>query len=480
MKLQALLDNIQVEGEIPALDVTGLTADSRKVQKGGCFVAIAGTRIDGHDYVPQAEAAGAAVIVAQRPVRTALPLLLVQDTREAYARMAGNYYGNPAGGLRLYGVTGTNGKTSSTFILKHVLECEGHRVGLIGTIVNMTGDEVLEADNTTPDAMELQGLFAKMRAAGCDACVMEVSSHAIDQQRIAGLHFACAIFTNLTQDHLDYHGTMEAYHEVKRRLTGLTDIAVFNLDDPEMARMMQASEAPLNCSFSCESDAADITAKNIALHAAGIEYQAVSRQEISRIQVAMPGGFNVYNTLGVLTAAVAVGIPQQRAAEALRSCEGVKGRIEVVPVDVPYTVILDYAHTPDALVNIGRALKDFATGRILTVFGCGGDRDRTKRPKMARAAADFSDYFVLTSDNPRTEDPQRIVDDAYVGVQGTAVPHEVIVDRTEAIRHALAEARAGDIVLIAGKGHETYQVLATGKIHYDEREVVRDILNGKL
>ena len=476
MKLTTLLNGIDIRQPCPDLEIAAMTSDSRKVVPGGCFVAIPGTKADGHNFVKAAEEAGAAVIIAQRPVETALPILLVEDTREAYALMAGNLCGNPTRQLHLVGVTGTNGKTSSVFIAKHVLESRGHRVGLIGTIVNIIGDAEEEADNTTPDALELQQLFRRMVDAGCTWCVMEVSSHALDQCRVAGLRFDCAIFTNLTQDHLDYHETMEQYRLAKQKLFDISDIGVFNFDDPYTAQMIADSKAATNVTFSCLSDEATLTARNIKLLASGIEYQAVTNDIISRVSVAMPGGFNVYNTLGVLAAAIALGIPQQEAVEALRSCRGVKGRIEVVPTDTPYTVILDYAHTPDALLNIGRALKDFSTARIITVFGCGGDRDRTKRPLMAQAAASFSDYFVLTSDNPRTEDPQRIVDDAYAGIKGTTVPHAVIIDRTDAIAHALGRAKEGDIVLIAGKGHETYQILATGKIDFDEREVVARLL----
>ena len=256
----------------------------------------------------------------------------------------------------------------------------------------------------------------------------------------------------------------------------MADMGVFNFDDPFSAQMIKEAGTGRNVTFSAESDFADVTAKNVRLYADRIEYQAVSRGEINRVSVKMPGGFNVKNTLGVMAACLAMGISQRKVAEALRSCSGVKGRIEVVPTDTPYTVILDYAHTPDALTNIGCAIRDFATGRILVVYGCGGDRDRTKRPLMSRAVTAFASYFVLTSDNPRTEDPQQIIDDALAGLKSTRIPHAVIIDRTEAIEHALRKAGPGDIVLIAGKGHETYQILASGKIHYDEREIVRDLV----
>ena len=394
--------------------------------------------------------------------------------------MAGNFFGNPAQKLRLVGVTGTNGKTSTTFIMKHVLEQLGEKVGLVGTIVNMVGDEAEEADGTTPDAMQLHALFARMAERGCGWCVMEVSSHALDQNRVAGLHFACGIFTNLTQDHLDYHETMENYRIAKQKLFDISEVGVFNYDDPAAKLMMEQAKTKKNLTFSTTSDFADVTAKNIRLFPDHVEYQVVSRGCINRVSVAMPGGFNVKNTLGVITACLGLGIAQADAVAALKTCKGVKGRIEVVPTDTPYTVILDYAHTPDALINIGSAIKGFAKGRIIVVFGCGGDRDRTKRPLMAQAVISFADYFVLTSDNPRTEDPQQILRDAAAGIgEDCTVPHAIIEDRTEAIAHALSQAGRDDIVLIAGKGHETYQILSTGKIHYDEREVVRELLSGK-
>lgn len=480
MKLEQLLQGVQFQGMAPDLEVTGLTSDSRKVERGGVFVAVDGVKVDGHQFVPMALEKGAALIVAQRPVESSVPVLLVEDTRLAYALMAGNFFGNPAQKLKLVGVTGTNGKTSTTFIMKHVLEQLGEKVGLVGTIVNMVGDEAEEADGTTPDAMQLHALFARMVEHGCGWCVMEVSSHALDQNRVAGLHFACGIFTNLTQDHLDYHETMENYRIAKQKLFDISEVGVFNYDDPATKLMMEQAKTKKNLTFSTTSDFADVTAKNIRLFPDHVEYQVVSRGCINRVSVAMPGGFNVKNTLGVITACLGLGIAQADAVAALKTCKGVKGRIEVVPTDTPYTVILDYAHTPDALINIGSAIKGFAKGRIIAVFGCGGDRDRTKRPLMAQAVISFADYFVLTSDNPRTEDPQQILRDAAAGIgEDCTVPHAIIEDRTEAIAHALSQAGRDDIVLIAGKGHETYQILSTGKIHYDEREVVRELLSGK-
>jgi len=476
MKLKELLEGVSATrmSADPTCEITGVTADSRAVKPGMLFIAIRGTKADGHKYIPQAVEAGAACIVAEEACEE--NCVIVADTRAAYSLIAANWFGRPAHKLIMMGVTGTNGKTSSAFLLKHIIDATGGKCGLVGTIEIDTGTRTVEADVTTPDAMLLQGYFAEMLESGCTHCAMEVSSHALDQHRVEGIRYACGLFTNLTQDHLDYHGDMATYLAAKAKLFDMCDAGVFNYDDPATAKLLLRSKAPLNITYSITADEADMTAKNVVLKPDGVEYQAVTKGQIARVNAALPGEFNVYNTLGVLTACVAMGMPLSKAAEALRSAKGIKGRIEVVQTNTPYTVYIDYSHTPDSLVNIGRALRGISKGRIITVFGCGGDRDRTKRPLMAKAAEAFSDYFILTSDNPRTEDPQRIIDDAYEGVKGTTVPHEVLVDRRQAIAHALAQAGPGDTVLIAGKGHETYQILATGKIHFDEREVVHELL----
>ncbi len=476
MKLKDLLEGVSVEKTSVDMtcEIIGVTADSRAVKPGMLFIAIRGTKSDGHAYIPQAEKAGAACIIAEEDYEG--ESVVVPDTRAAYSLIAANWFGRPADKLVMMGVTGTNGKTSSAFLFKHIIDTTGGKCGLVGTIEIDTGVRTVEADVTTPDAMLLQGYFAEMVACGCTHCAMEVSSHALDQHRVEGIRYACGLFTNLTQDHLDYHGDMATYLAAKAKLFDVCDAGVFNYDDPSTAKLLLRSKAPINMTYSITADEADMTAKNVVLKPDGVEYQAVIKGQIARVNAALPGEFNVYNTLGVLTACVAMGMPLIKAADALRSAKGIKGRIEVVPTNTPYTVYIDYSHTPDSLVNIGRALRGIAKGRIITVFGCGGDRDRGKRPLMAKAAEAFSDYFILTSDNPRTEDPQRIIDDAYAGVKGTTVPHEVMIDRRQAIAHALAQAGSGDTVLIAGKGHETYQILATGKIHFDEREVVHELL----
>ncbi len=477
MKLGELLKNVDYASKIDQdAIITGITADSRKVKEGMVFVAITGTKADGHEYIEKAKAAGAAAVIAERGEG----VILVDDSRLAYSLMADAWYKSPAAKLKLVGVTGTNGKTSTACLIKHIIDSTGGKCGLVGTISIDTGSRVYDADVTTPDAMELHGAFAEMVEAGCTHCVMEVSSHALDQKRVGGMTFECGIFTNLTQDHLDYHGDMASYLAAKAKLFEISKSAALNYDDEATNKILLMSKAEKTVTYSIKADSADMTAKNIALKVDGIEYQAVEKGNIARVKAALPGEFNVYNTLAAITGATLIGIPLKEAAASLLTAKGIKGRIEIVPTDTPYTVYIDYSHTPDSLLNIGRALKGISKGRIITVFGCGGDRDRSKRPLMAKAAESFSDYFVLTSDNPRTEDPERIIADAYAGVEGTKVPHKVVTNRKEAIAHAMAEAKEGDTILIAGKGHETYQIIGTEKFDFDEREIVKDILGGKV
>lgn len=455
--------------------VTLVTEDSRKVCDGSVFVCIKGAHFDGHDKAAEACEKGAVLVVAESDTGVKNQLI-VNDSREAFSLLSASFFGNPAKKLRLVGVTGTNGKTTTCFLLKGIFESLGHKTGLIGTVKNMVGEKEYPANFTTPDPFELNGLFAEMVEAGCEFCVMEVSSQALAQQRVAGLHYETAIFTNLTQDHLDYHGNFENYIAAKHKLFENCSTAIVNSDDEAYTAMLEGCSC--RCiTFSAMSDSADFSAKNIEYKPDGVAYILVGIGKIERIKMGIPGGFTVYNSMGAAICAIELGMPMDKVAQALSVAKGVPGRIEVVPTDTDYTVIIDYAHSPDGLQNILAALRKIAKARIITVFGCGGDRDKTKRPKMGKIAADMSDFVVVTSDNPRTEDPQTILEEVAEGTVGAKIPVVKIVDRTEAIEFALNEANAGDIVLLAGKGHETYQILNTGKIHYDEREIVRDILN---
>lgn len=385
--------------------------------------------------------------------------------------MAAVWYGEPAKKLTMIGVTGTNGKTTTTYLVKQMLEATlGAKVGLIGTNQNMIGDEVLPAERTTPDSLTLQGLLAEMADAGCTHAVMEVSSHALMQHRAAGIFFDVAVFTNLTQDHLDYHGTMENYCDAKARLFRQCRAAAVNGDSRWTERILSGA-ACQTLRFG-QSLTNDIVGWHLRYENDRVRFTLCDENEHIETYVPIPGDFSLYNALAALTALRLLGVPLRDAAEALQSCRGVRGRCEVVPTDTDYTVLIDYAHTPDGLKNILETVCGFAQGRVITVFGCGGDRDRTKRSRMGRIAAALSDLAVVTSDNPRTESPYAILHDVLEGMRGTLTPFAVIEDRREAIAYALDHAARGDVVLLAGKGHETYQTVGTKNLPLDEREVV--------
>ncbi len=456
------------------IDVCGITSDSRKVCEGYAFVCIKGAVADGHDYVAIALEKGARVIVCERDLGINNQIL-VRDTQKIFAEMCASWFGNPAKELTLIGITGTNGKTSISYMLKKILEYSGKKCGLIGTIQNMIGDEVFEAKNTTPGIYELNELFSKMRTAGCTHVIMEVSSHALDQRRVEGFKFQLGLFTNLTQDHLDYHKTMENYMLAKRKLFENSRTAVVNFDDKYTEKLLQGTTCE-KLTYSAESDEATYTAKNISYRPDGVEYEFVGLGTIARVKLSTGGRFTVYNSMCAITAAMKLGLELQDICAALSELRGVKGRAEVVPTGTDFTVIIDYAHTPDGLKNILQTFRECEKNRLIALFGCGGDRDKTKRPLMGSVAAHYADYVIVTSDNPRSEDPDAIIRDIVAGMKGTATPYKVITNRIDAIKFAIKNARSGDIIVLAGKGHETYQILGTGTIHLDEREVVEEAL----
>ena len=470
MKLKNL---IECGGNIGETEITGITCDSRQIKPGYAFVCIKGTKSDGHDYAEAAVKSGAAAIICERDLKLDCQVI-TDNTHAAYADMCAAWFGNPADSLRLFGVTGTNGKTSVTYMLKKIFEKAGYKVGLIGTIQNMIGDEVIAAHNTTPNAYELNSLFALMKAKGCAVVIMEVSSHALDQLRVYRLDFEVAMFTNLTQDHLDYHITMENYLEAKKKLFKMCRTAVINSDDSYAQKLTEG----LDCKTVTYSTGNDSTysAKAINYRPASVEYEFVSDTDICHIKVATGGKFTVYNSLCAAVCAVEAGISITTAAEALAELNGVKGRAESVPTGRDFTIIIDYAHTPDGLKNILSTFRECKKNRLIVVFGCGGDRDKTKRPIMGSIAEHFADYVIVTSDNPRTEDPGEIIKDILAGMKNSAVPVKVIENRTEAIKFAVSIAEKDDIIVLAGKGHETYQILGTGTIHFDEREIVAEAL----
>ena len=482
MKLSDLLRDIPVLEMTAGLDleISGVSYDSRKTETGHLFVAISGYAMDGHKFIPMAAQKGAACVLCERKPEAEIPYILVEDSRAALAALGANWYGRPAEKMTVIGVTGTNGKTTSTYLLKSVLEqCLGAKVGLIGTIQNMIGDEILETERTTPESFELQGLFAQMLAAGCTHVVMEVSSHALYLHRVDCVPFTVGAFTNLTEDHLDFHKTMEAYRQAKALLFRRCRIGVFNVDDPEVLRTAEETGCPTVTTGTERSRWADLVAEHIDLGPDYTDFDLRYRGEVIPVRLGIPGGFTVYNALTVLGIACApwIGIDLHRAAAALASASGVKGRMEVVPTPgKPYTVLIDYAHSPDALENVLRSVRGFCKGRIIAVFGCGGDRDPIKRPIMGRIGVELSDLAIVTSDNPRTEEPSKIIDDILEGVKPLNKPYLVVENRREAIARAMAEARKDDIILLCGKGHETYQEINKVKYHLDEREEVANHL----
>lgn len=485
----ALNGQVAIIDQRGALDrsVTSVTDDSRAVASGSLFVAVKGERVDGHRFVAQAIQAGAAAIVAQESVEVvSLPLVKVADSRKALGLIGSRFYGDPSARLSMIGVTGTNGKTTTTYLCKALLEGIGRHVGLIGTVAYQIGAETIPASHTTPGALELQGLLMKMTQVQLDSVVMEVSSHALAMDRTAGCEYDAAVFTNLTQDHLDYHRTMEEYFQAKLRLfTGLGigkktgQRAIVNMDDPRGAQIRNACRVPV-WGFAVKGQA-DIKAEKVRLSMNGSTFSAATPSGTFTVESRLVGEHNVYNLLGAIGVALHVGATCDQVREAVERVTNVPGRFERVSAGQDFTVVVDYAHTEDALVRLLTAAQALRTHRIITLFGCGGDRDRGKRPKMGRAAVEYSDVVVLTSDNPRTEDPMAILQEVEVGVREALqrrshVEYHLVPDRRDAIGMAMRLARSGDIVLIAGKGHEDYQIIGTKKVHFDDREVAREAI----
>lgn len=472
MKLRELIKDCPKQlGDIM---IEHITDDSRRVQKDSLFICIKGPVVDGHDYAKQAVENGAVAVVCEHDVGVDNQIIL-SDTHAAYAEICGNWFGNPQEKLRIVGVTGTNGKTSVCYMLKKIFEHCGYKTGLIGTIQNMIGDEVFPAKNTTPGMFELYSLFAKMVEADCKYAVMEVSSHSLDQRRVEGISFAAGIFTNLTQDHLDYHGTMENYFSAKEKLFKVCGLGVVNIDDSYGKRIAETAACKIS-TYSVLSNESTFSAKSINYRPDGVDYEMVSFGLIGRIRLNTAGKFSVYNSLAAGVCAKELGLPLNDIADALASLSGVKGRAEVVPTNRDFTIIIDYAHTPDGLQNVLSTFKECPKNRLVVLFGCGGDRDKTKRPKMGAIAARLADYVIVTSDNPRTEEPSEIISDILGGMKDIATPYKVIENRIEAIHFAVANAKSGDIIVLAGKGHETYQIIGHDTIHLDEREVIVEAL----
>ena len=480
MKLKELLKDMQVLELCadPELEITGVSYDSRQVKPGDLFVAVTGFAADGHRFIPMAQDKGAAVVLCERAPETG-SYVRVADTRLGLAQVSANWFDHPADKMTMIGITGTNGKTTSTYLLKHVLETAlNAKVGLVGTIQNMIGDEVIHTERTTPESYELQALFRQMLDAGCTHVIMEVSSHALVLHRVAGVRFHTGVFSNLTQDHLDFHKTMEEYRKAKSLLFSVSDYGVINLDDPAAEAMIEEAKCPV-ITYSASGKAADLTADQVKLFAAKVDFDATYQNWTVPAMLGIPGAFSVYNALGVIGAGLTLGLTLPEITDALTTAQGVKGRAEVVPTPgKDYTVVIDYSHTPDSLENILKTARGFCEGKLIAVFGCGGDRDPIKRPIMGEIGAKLSDLVVVTSDNPRTEDPMKIIDQVVEGVKRVDTPYMVIENRRQAIRWAMDHAMAGDVIILAGKGHETYQEIGHEKFHLDEREEVAAHLMG--
>ena len=460
----------------PDTEIGGISYDSRATCPGDLFTAIVGTVSDGHSFIPAAAEKGAAAVLCERAPGLDIPYILVEDSRLALALASRSFFGDPAGKMTMIGVTGTNGKTTTTYLIKHILETQtGAKVGLIGTNCNMIGDTELPTERTTPESYELQKLFREMLDAECTHIVMEVSSHSLVLKRVAGIRFAVGIFTNLTQDHLDFHKDMDDYAAAKALLFSVSDRAVINSDDPYAGFMAERAKCPV-FRFAVKDETADLRARSLTLKPDGVAFEAVTADETVPVRLGIPGRFSVYNALGVIGACMALGVGLDDCAAGLSTAKGVKGRVETVPTDGDYTILIDYSHTPDALENVLKTVREVSAGRVVAVFGCGGDRDRKKRPIMGRIGTELSDFAIITSDNPRTEDPDAIIEEILTGVDAPEDRYIAITDRRQAIDYAITNHRPGDVIVLAGKGHETYQEINHVKHHMDEREIVAEIL----
>lgn len=487
MKLMQLLKNVPVVSvhASPETEVTFVSSDSRKIEKNAAFVCLSGLKADGRDYIPSAFEKGAVVAVCEAAPRGDYPYVLVENTRAALPVLLSNLYGHPEKSFeRIIGITGTNGKTTTSFMLKSIFEAAGHKTGLIGTTKYLVGNEEFKVDKsaaflTTPDPELLFALFAEMRKKGVDTVIMEASSHALALKKLTGVPFDLGIFTNLTRDHIDFHKTMEEYLEAKKQLFFVAKKGIFNGDDPAFSSVTSGVTADVTRYG--RSGECDYLAERILSHDDhGIRYLLKAPDGEWEVSLPISGEFNVYNSLSAVAAARSCDIPMTAVLEGLSAMEGVKGRIERIPTKTPFSVFIDFAHTPDALENILSTLRGFTKGRLVCLFGCGGDRDKTKRPLMGEIACKMSDFVIVTSDNCRSEKKEDIIRDILVGVEGKGTPFVSITDRTEAIRYAIDHAAEGDVILLAGKGHEEYEIDNTGKHDYSEKKIVLEYIGDLL
>ncbi|USK56919.1 UDP-N-acetylmuramoyl-L-alanyl-D-glutamate--2,6-diaminopimelate ligase [Cytobacillus solani] len=486
MKLHTLISYLQpyktYSGDNP--DISSIENDSRNIQKGSLFICIKGYNVDGHDYAGLAVQNGAAAIIAEKNMNLTVPVIVVPDSKRAMAVLADAFLGQPSRELHLIGITGTNGKTTISHLIEKIISDSGKKTGLIGTMYTKIDGKEYEVKNTTPDSLTLQKIFKQMVDEGVSSTVMEVSSHALDEGRIHGCDFNIAVFSNLTQDHLDYHKTMEAYKNAKGLLFSQLGscfshnppkFAVLNNDDEATKSYIRATAAHI-LTYGIDHKA-DLQAKNIQMTSTGTTFELISPFGVHTVSMQLIGKFSVYNVLASIGAGIATGISIEEIIHSIKEVQGVSGRFETVDAGQDFSVIVDYSHTPDSLKNALSTVKQFAKKRVFVIVGCGGDRDRSKRPLMAEIACRFSSDPIFTSDNPRSEDPNQILKDMEEGVQGH--PYKLIADRKEAIYYAVKAANEGDVILIAGKGHETYQLIGNQIIHFDDREVAKEAIEGR-
>ena len=481
MKLSALVGKVPGEicafGDIDAVEITALCVDSRRAEPGCLFFCTPGLNADAHDFAPQAVARGAAALIVERRLDLDVPQVKVGDVRTALSYIAAEFFGNPAEQLMLLGITGTKGKTTTSFLVKSIMEASGVRTGLIGTVCSMIGDEILPARLTTPDPIETQTLLRSMVDAGVKCVVMEISAHALDMHRLAGMKFRVGAFSNFSQDHLDYFNDMDTYFAAKMKLfvPGVCEEIVYNVDDERVNAAIKALDRRAMRIGIRESS--DVYANDIEIGERGCDFLMTWHKRF-RISVSLhlAGIFNVYNALMAAGICICAGVGPESIRKGIEAVRAVPGRIELLDTGTPYRVILDYAHSPDSLENVLKAVRETARGRMIALFGCGGSRDRAKRPLMGEIGGRLADYCILTSDNPRDEDPMSILDAIEEGIKRTDCEYTVIENRREAIGYALRYARPGDVIVLAGKGHETYQEINGVKHPFDEKVVVQELL----
>ncbi len=486
MKLIKLLadTNIDCPPELENIDITGIAYDSRQVKKGNVFICIKGYDTDGHKYAADAVLKGAAILISEHKLDTSCaPVLICPDTRKALSKISANFFDDPTKEIVIYGITGTNGKTTITYMIKNILDISHAGCGILGTIAYKFGDKVYESVNTTPESFELQRLFLEMKTEGIKNCVMEVSSHSLALSRTRDIHFDYSVFTNLTPDHMDFHADLEDYFSSKKKLFYQTEKASsINIDDGYGKKLWEElkSRQITTYSFSLKDEKADFYGETVSSNEKGSEIQ-LFRMGISlgHFRIRTPGTFSIYNAMATASICLIAGVDFELVKRGLEDLKGVPGRFELVENTKDMIVIVDYAHTPDALEKVLKTALGFKRARLICVFGCGGDRDRKKRPMMGKAAGELADYCIITSDNPRTEDQAMITSDIEAGIYETGCVYEIIENRYEAIKKAISLCRKGDILVIAGKGHEDYQIIGTVKSHFDDREVVREIIESK-